>query len=80
MSPVSFDLAARRGARSPSDRARRDPAGTKIPVALDIFYGPIHHRVLHGRAPLDDRFIRDVIHTALGGKRSSLSAPLTWLI
>jgi hypothetical protein len=43
-------------------------------------YGPIHHRVLHGRAPLDDRFIRDVIHTALGGKRSSLSAPLTWLM
>jgi hypothetical protein len=43
------------------------PADTKIEVALDILYGPIYHRLLHGHAPLNDRFVRDVIDTALGG-------------
>jgi AcrR family transcriptional regulator len=43
------------------------PAGTKIEVALDLLYGPVYHRLLHGHAPLNDRFIRDVIDTALGG-------------
>lgn len=43
------------------------PAGTKIEVALDLLYGPVYHRLLHGHAPLNDRFVRDVIDTALGG-------------
>jgi len=43
------------------------PADTKIEVALDILYGPFYHRLLHGHAPLDERFVRDVIDTALGG-------------
>jgi len=43
------------------------PAGTNIEVALDILYGPIYHRLLHGHAPLNDRFVRDVIDTALDG-------------
>jgi AcrR family transcriptional regulator len=43
------------------------PADTKIEVALDILYGPFYHRLLHGHAPLNDRFVRDVIDTALGG-------------
>jgi AcrR family transcriptional regulator len=43
------------------------PAGTKIEVALDLLYGPIYHRLLHGHAPLNDRFVRDVIDTALNG-------------
>jgi AcrR family transcriptional regulator len=43
------------------------PASTKIEVALDLLYGPVYHRLLHGHAPLNDRFIRDVIDTALGG-------------
>jgi AcrR family transcriptional regulator len=43
------------------------PAGTKIEVALDLLYGPIYHRLLHGHAPLNDRFVRDVIDTALSG-------------
>jgi AcrR family transcriptional regulator len=43
------------------------PANTKIEVALDLLYGPIYHRLLHGHAPLDDRFVRDVIDTALHG-------------
>jgi AcrR family transcriptional regulator len=43
------------------------PADTKIEVALDILYGPFYHRLLHGHAPLNERFVRDVIDTALGG-------------
>jgi len=43
------------------------PADTKIEVALDVLYGPIYHRLLHGHAPLNDRFVRDVIDTALDG-------------
>jgi AcrR family transcriptional regulator len=43
------------------------PADTKIEVALDLIYGPIYHRLLHGHAPLNDRFVQDVVDTALGG-------------
>jgi AcrR family transcriptional regulator len=43
------------------------PADTKVEVALDLLYGPIYHRLLHGHAPLNDRFVRDVIDTALDG-------------
>jgi AcrR family transcriptional regulator len=43
------------------------PASTKIEVALDLLYGPVYHRLLHGHAPLNDRFVRDVVDTALGG-------------
>jgi AcrR family transcriptional regulator len=43
------------------------PAGTNIEVALDLLYGPLYHRLLHGHAPLNDRFTRDVIDMALGG-------------
>ena len=43
------------------------PADTKIEVALDLIYGPIYHRLLHGHAPLNDRFVRDVVDAVLGG-------------
>jgi AcrR family transcriptional regulator len=43
------------------------PADTKIEVALDLLYGPIYHRLLHGHAPLDEGFVRDVVDTALNG-------------
>jgi AcrR family transcriptional regulator len=43
------------------------PANTDLEVALDLIYGPIYHRLLHGHAPLDDRFARNVIDTALAG-------------
>jgi len=43
------------------------PADTKIEVALDLLYGPVYHRLLHGHAPLNDRFVRDVIDTVLDG-------------
>jgi hypothetical protein len=35
--------------------------------ALDLLYGPIYHRLLHGHAPLNDRFVHDVIDTVLDG-------------
>jgi AcrR family transcriptional regulator len=43
------------------------PADTKVEVALDLLYGPLYHRLLHGHAPLNDRFVRDVVDMALGG-------------
>jgi AcrR family transcriptional regulator len=51
------------------------PAGTKIEVALDLLYGPIYHRLLHGHAPLNDRFVRDVIDTALNGIATATTRP-----
>jgi AcrR family transcriptional regulator len=43
------------------------PAGTKVEVALDLLYGSVYHRLLHGHAPLNDRFVRDVVDTVLNG-------------
>jgi AcrR family transcriptional regulator len=43
------------------------PATTKTEVALDLLYGAIYHRLLHGHAPLSDRFVRDVIDTVADG-------------
>lgn len=43
------------------------PVDTKIEVALDLIYGPVYHRLLHGHAPLNDRFVRDVVDAVLGG-------------
>jgi AcrR family transcriptional regulator len=42
-------------------------ADTNVEVALDVVFGPVYHRLLHGHAPLDERFVSDVIDTALGG-------------
>jgi len=43
------------------------PADTAIDVALDLLYGPLYHRLLHGHAPLNDRFVRDTVDMALNG-------------
>jgi AcrR family transcriptional regulator len=43
------------------------PAGTKVEVVLDLIYGPIYHRLLHGHAPLTDRFVQAVVDSALAG-------------
>jgi AcrR family transcriptional regulator len=40
---------------------------TRIEVALDVIYGPIYHRLLHGHAKLNDRFVQDVVDMALNG-------------
>jgi AcrR family transcriptional regulator len=42
-------------------------ANTNVEVALDLLYGPLYHRLLHGHAPLNDRFARQVVDAALGG-------------
>jgi AcrR family transcriptional regulator len=52
------------------------PETTKIEVGLDLLYGPLYHRLLHRHAPLNDRFVRDVVDTALDGiMRSSAGQP-----
>jgi AcrR family transcriptional regulator len=43
------------------------PADLDIEVALDLIYGPLYHRLLHGHAPLTDRFAASVIDLALAG-------------
>jgi AcrR family transcriptional regulator len=43
------------------------PADLDIDVALDLIYGPLYHRLLHGHAPLTERFAEDVVDLALGG-------------
>jgi AcrR family transcriptional regulator len=47
------------------------PADTNIEVALDLLYGPLYHRLLHGHAPLSDRFVNDVVDMALRGIQPS---------
>ena len=42
-------------------------ADTKVEVALDLLYGALYHRLLHGHAPLNDRFARDVVDLVLDG-------------
>ena len=37
------------------------PADTDSEVVLDLLYGPIYHRLLHLHAPLNERFIKDVV-------------------
>jgi AcrR family transcriptional regulator len=41
--------------------------GVRVDVALDLMYGPLYHRLLQGHAPLTDRFVVDVVDTALQG-------------
>lgn len=43
------------------------PADTKIDIGLDLIYGPLYHRLLHGHAPLNDRYVCDVVDMALSG-------------
>jgi len=51
------------------------PEDTRTDVALDLIYGSLYHRMLHGHAPLNDRFVRDVVDLALGGIQPSATAP-----
>jgi AcrR family transcriptional regulator len=43
------------------------PADLDVDVALDLIYGPLYHRLLHGHAPLTERFAQDVVELALSG-------------
>jgi AcrR family transcriptional regulator len=42
-------------------------ADTDLEVALDLLYGPIYHRLLHGHAPLTERFAQHVIDAVIPG-------------
>ena len=53
------------------------PADTDIELAVDLVYGPLWHRLLHGHLPLDDRFVRDVVTTALNGIQPAAGPPPT---
>ncbi len=53
-----FARAAKRGEIDPNMR---------VEVALDLLYGALYHRLLHGHAPLTDRFVADVVDTTLHG-------------
>jgi AcrR family transcriptional regulator len=61
---------------------RREPARTAIvraiargdvsedmdvDTAIDLVYGPIYHRLLHGHAPLTERFASSVVDLAVAG-------------
>jgi AcrR family transcriptional regulator len=43
------------------------PADTNVEVAIDLLYGPLYHRLLHGHAPLDDQFVDDIVDLTLHG-------------
>jgi AcrR family transcriptional regulator len=40
-------------------------ANTNLEVTLDMLYGPIYHRLLHGHAPLTERFAQQVIDNVI---------------
>jgi AcrR family transcriptional regulator len=42
-------------------------ADVDVEVALDLIYGAVYHRLLHGHAELTDRFARDVVDLSLNG-------------
>jgi AcrR family transcriptional regulator len=43
------------------------PRNIDLEVALDLIYGPIYHRMLHGHAPLDERFARSLVDSIIAG-------------
>jgi AcrR family transcriptional regulator len=45
------------------------PADLDVDAALDLVYGPLYHRLLHGHAPLSDEFAEKVVDLALNGIR-----------
>jgi AcrR family transcriptional regulator len=51
------------------------PATTDIELALDLLYGPLYHRLLHGHAPLSERFLRQLVDTVLAGLTSAQIGP-----
>jgi AcrR family transcriptional regulator len=51
------------------------PATTNIELALDLLYGPLYHRLLHGHAPLNERFLRDLVDVVLAGLETTHARP-----
>ena len=54
-------------------------ADTDLDVTLDLLYGPIYHRLLHGHAPLTERFAQHVIDGVIAAiapkNKNDLGAP-----
>src|SRR6267378_4222357 len=46
------------------------PATTDVELAVDLLYGPLYHRLLHGHAPLSERFLVRLVDTVLAGLSS----------
>jgi AcrR family transcriptional regulator len=46
-------------------------ATTNLDLTLDLLYGPIYHRLLHGHAPLTQRFAQDVIDSVIAATSTS---------
>ncbi len=38
---------------------------TDLDVTLDLLYGPIYHRLLHGHAPLNEHFVQQVVDSVI---------------
>jgi AcrR family transcriptional regulator len=58
MARAIFERARERGELRP---------GVRVEVAQDLIWGAVYHRLLHGHAPLSDRFVTEVVDLALGG-------------
>ncbi|OBA41661.1 hypothetical protein A5780_06405 [Nocardia sp. 852002-20019_SCH5090214] len=43
------------------------PARTRVETVLDMLYGPVYHRLMHGHAPLDHTFVVDIVDIVLDG-------------
>jgi hypothetical protein len=46
------------------------PPDIDVDLALDLVYGPLYHRLLHGHAPLNERFLRDLVDTVFAGLKA----------
>jgi AcrR family transcriptional regulator len=43
------------------------PAGTDVEAAIDLLYGPLYHRLLHGHAALTQEFVETVVGIVVAG-------------
>jgi AcrR family transcriptional regulator len=46
---------------------REVTAEVDVELSLDLIYGPVYHRLLHGHGELSDRFAEDLVDLALAG-------------
>jgi AcrR family transcriptional regulator len=43
------------------------PKTIVVDVALDLLYGPLYHRLLHGHAPITEAFVDELVETVVSG-------------
>ncbi|MGF6881360.1 AcrR family transcriptional regulator [Nocardia sp. GAS34] len=53
------------------------PARTHTEAVLDLLYGPVYHRLMHGHAPLDQTFVEDIVDIVLDGIRPRTDTTIT---